>query len=140
GSRLLTKMSFPVGVVLVKKSCGTPTSSLSKRKGLWSKLGEFTVESTCTGGCQLKSSSTCSRYDTQMSKLATPAAFRRLPGRRLMKESQCPSRYRLGVASSAAEFTTGPRFIGGPHGCSTLARWETKRSPRPAPWGLLELK
>ena len=34
GNRLLTKMSFPAGVVLVKKSCGIPTSSLSKKKGL----------------------------------------------------------------------------------------------------------
>jgi hypothetical protein len=34
GSRALTKMSFPViGVVRVKKSCGTPTSSLSRKKG-----------------------------------------------------------------------------------------------------------
>jgi hypothetical protein len=32
-SRLLTKMSFPVGVVRVKKSCGMPTSSLSRKKG-----------------------------------------------------------------------------------------------------------
>ena len=34
GSRSLTKMSLPViGIVRVKKSCGMPASSLSKRKG-----------------------------------------------------------------------------------------------------------
>jgi hypothetical protein len=70
----------------------------------------------------------------------TPAALGRLPGLRLMKNSQCPSRDRFGFVSSAAELTTGPRFTGNPQRSCTLVRCETKRSASPNPPGLFEAK
>ncbi|HMG33453.1 MAG TPA: hypothetical protein VKM94_05915 [Blastocatellia bacterium] len=44
------------------------------------------------------------------------------PRRSLLKNIQCPSREKLGTLSDAAVLTIGPRFTGGPHGSSTLAR------------------
>src|SRR5262249_14537026 len=66
-----------------------------------------------------------------MSKPTTPIAFAWLPGRLLMKNSQCPSREMLGLVSSAVELTMAPRLVGAPQAAVTLSRWENQRSMLP---------
>src|SRR5262245_15347991 len=109
-------------------------SSPSMNEGPASKNGVLTAAPRFTGVCQLKSSDVCSRHETQMSEAPMP------PGFVLVKYIQWPSRENAGTLSAKLVLMTPPRFAGGPHGSSTLARVEIQMSVSPKPPGLFEWK
>src|SRR2546426_2114874 len=126
---------------LLKKSCGTPSSSFSKKPGPPSNPDVFTPPPSFTGGSQPKSSCTFSRRETQMSlSPATPVE------RFEAKNSQWPSRESAGAMSLTELLTVDPRLTGVPHGqlSSAQARWDTQmlrsRTMSPGPSGRFEAK
>src|SRR5712691_9435027 len=102
----------------MKNSVGGNAPSPAKYVGPASKDVVLTFGPRFTGGCQAKSSCVCARREAQMSLPPWP------PGRVLAKNMMWPSRENVGTVSAKLVLMVGPRFTGGPHGSSTLARRE----------------
>src|SRR5439155_3277390 len=94
----------------------------------------FTTGPTFTGGSHPKSSCGLPRRDTHRSPRPTP------PSRLLLKNIHRPSREKAGWPSLRPVLTTGPRFIGGFQGLSTVSRFDSQMSAPPNPPGRSEVK